>query len=564
MRAVSCLLFLSTLFFASLVSRPTLADPPAGRPQLPAPAQRGGLCPGILPCAESGPLAAHLRFSVELWPDGGQFAAGGGVALSFGLAHWAELGVSLAGRGHDGWRSGTVAVWGRLTPPVLSNLGRRGFLSLGGWLLAETAPPELDPQGHLYLDTETYGACADALGPILSGTLYAAFQTADAGQYRGLEAGAGLWVTLSASTGVQIGSELYLRAGQHTGDPGQLSLFGALSIRMFGEGGIESSFAHVRPFAGGGPWVALAQFGTSYGPAYKRPPRVGPTLYDELQQWANAQRLKREGVALRMPEVAPLGLPAPSLSGANCVFSHVRMPCVAGMAWGLGLQYQVPPVEVEAAEVEPAKEELPGRPSRSAKEWVAERPPPGSRPRPGDAIRVPYSPEPPLPPWGRGVPLSYPTMGMPRGADGEPLPTPPVRVGSPSLPPVRVRPGSPSTPTQAVSGAAARGGAGPVRQGQKGVADHLREEEAAGHRVKGEEVTIKTPLGRRRTDVLIEETSGNVRAVEVKTGKSPYTPEQQAKDRWIETHGGVAVGKNARKAGVAGPIRVKTDLVRRP
>jgi hypothetical protein len=55
---------------------------------------------------------------------------------------------------------------------------------------------------------------------------------------------------------------------------------------------------------------------------------------------------------------------------------------------------------------------------------------------------------------------------------------------------------------------------------------------------------------------------GKPYAVEVKTGGSSYTPAQRAKDQALATQGGVAVGKNAEKAGIAGKIKLPTKLIR--
>lgn len=63
-------------------------------------------------------------------------------------------------------------------------------------------------------------------------------------------------------------------------------------------------------------------------------------------------------------------------------------------------------------------------------------------------------------------------------------------------------------------------------------------------------------------DFMVRDKNGNLIAVEVKTGESPYMPEQRSKDREMATMGGHAVGKNAQKAGVAGPVIVPTKVIR--
>jgi RHS repeat-associated protein len=113
------------------------------------------------------------------------------------------------------------------------------------------------------------------------------------------------------------------------------------------------------------------------------------------------------------------------------------------------------------------------------------------------------------------------------------------------------------------------GGVGPVLQGQKGVAQAKQAAIARGATVKGEEITLKTSKGNRRIDLLTEEPipnqPGQLTNLEVKTGGSPYTPLQRAKDAEIATTGGVAVGENAQKAGVAGQtLKIPPKLERYP
>ena len=80
----------------------------------------------------------------------------------------------------------------------------------------------------------------------------------------------------------------------------------------------------------------------------------------------------------------------------------------------------------------------------------------------------------------------------------------------------------------------------------------------------GKEVTFATPKGRRRVDLVVTGSKGP-EAREVKTGSSPYTPRQRAIDDELAKNGGVAVGKNAEKAGLAGKkITLPTKVVRLP
>ncbi len=87
---------------------------------------------------------------------------------------WAELGtgLSIMGGGDAGWHPGPVD----LAPPVLSNLGRGGWLSVGGWLMYQAAPPRFDAGGTLYLDTQTFGLVVDGQHMLITATLYAAAQ----------------------------------------------------------------------------------------------------------------------------------------------------------------------------------------------------------------------------------------------------------------------------------------------------------------------------------------------------------------------------------------------------
>jgi hypothetical protein len=119
-----------------------------------------------------------------------------------------------------------------------------------------------------------------------------------------------------------------------------------------------------------------------------------------------------------------------------------------------------------------------------------------------------------------------------------------------------------ASPAQAVSAGTTRGGPGPVRQGQRGVAQARKEATAAGKKVRGEEVTLQTSAGPRRVDLLVEDTDGKLQALEVKTGNSPYGTRQRGKDGKLATEGGVPVGENAKKAGLKGRVVLPTKVVR--
>jgi hypothetical protein len=95
-----------------------------------------------------------------------------------------------------------------------------------------------------------------------------------------------------------------------------------------------------------------------------------------------------------------------------------------------------------------------------------------------------------------------------------------------------------------------RGGIGPVQKGQAGVGRAIGELEAQGYTVTGTEVTIQTPVGRVRVDVVAKDQNGNL-IFEVKNGPSArVSPNQQRVFAYIREHGGTPVGANAENAGL--------------
>jgi hypothetical protein len=130
--------------------------------------------------------------------------------------------------------------------------------------------------------------------------------------------------------------------------------------------------------------------------------------------------------------------------------------------------------------------------------------------------------------------------------------------------PKRKGPPKAASPAQAVSAGTTRGGPGPVRQGQAGVAQAEKELKAQGYTVETREATFDTPAGRRRADLIVRSPKGKQVAIEVKTGGSSYTPMQQAKDRALEIHGGVPAGARAAEAGLSGPapVKIPTTVIR--
>jgi hypothetical protein len=61
--------------------------------------------------------------------------------------------------------------------------------------------------------------------------------------------------------------------------------------------------------------------------------------------------------------------------------------------------------------------------------------------------------------------------------------------------------------------------------------------EATGDKVV-KEVTIKTPYGNRRYDMMVTDAFGRLKGfIEAKVGSSRYLPSQQAKDNWMRSLG---------------------------
>lgn len=78
-------------------------------------------------------------------------------------------------------------------------------------------------------------------------------------------------------------------------------------------------------------------------------------------------------------------------------------------------------------------------------------------------------------------------------------------------------------------------------------ADELaREIEAAGGKVVGREITVRTPLGDRRLDIVAELPNGKVIGIEAKYGGAKLSPSQTAKDNAIRAGTGKFVGAKAR------------------
>lgn len=126
-------------------------------------------------------------------------------------------------------------------------------------------------------------------------------------------------------------------------------------------------------------------------------------------------------------------------------------------------------------------------------------------------------------------------------------------------------PGTAVSPSTSGS-SATTGGSGPVDQGRRGEATVRDPLEKQGNTVRGEQVTIEVTLVtpgipnttvRTRVDLIIADphNPGEVILIEVKCGPGArLTPNQKVALPAIERTGGVAVGGNAVKAGLAGPL----------
>jgi len=98
---------------------------------------------------------------------------------------------------------------------------------------------------------------------------------------------------------------------------------------------------------------------------------------------------------------------------------------------------------------------------------------------------------------------------------------------------------------------AARGGAGPVLQGQAGVTRAIGEIEAGGGTILGREITLQAGTVRTRPDLLVRNADGSISFVEVKSGAgAALTPNQNAGFPIIQSGGAVPRGANAAAAGL--------------
>lgn len=79
-------------------------------------------------------------------------------------------------------------------------------------------------------------------------------------------------------------------------------------------------------------------------------------------------------------------------------------------------------------------------------------------------------------------------------------------------------------------------------------------------------MSVRTAEGLRRIDHLVKNPiTGEIFAVEVKSGNATRSATQLAKDALLETEGGYFVGKNASQAGFSGVFRkIKTVEINVP
>lgn len=99
------------------------------------------------------------------------------------------------------------------------------------------------------------------------------------------------------------------------------------------------------------------------------------------------------------------------------------------------------------------------------------------------------------------------------------------------------------------------------KQGKLREQQVAKELEAEGHEVLGSEVTIKTPETNRRVDHLIRDgKTGEIRAIEVKSGGARRSSSQISKDNAMAAEGGKIIGKNAPPGLEGQTIRIPTEV----
>lgn len=83
-----------------------------------------------------------------------------------------------------------------------------------------------------------------------------------------------------------------------------------------------------------------------------------------------------------------------------------------------------------------------------------------------------------------------------------------------------------------------------------------------GNQILGSQVSVRTSAGIRRIDHLIKDSSGNIKAIEVKAGNARRNASQLKKDSLLEIEGGVIIGKNATEDLFGQFIKIPTSEMR--
>jgi len=110
---------------------------------------------------------------------------------------------------------------------------------------------------------------------------------------------------------------------------------------------------------------------------------------------------------------------------------------------------------------------------------------------------------------------------------------------------------------------AAKGGVGPVLQGQAGVARAIGEYEAAGGQVLGREISLRAGGGLTRPDFYGQSAQGFREFIEVKNGASAaLNPNQARLFPIVQQSGAVPVGANAARAGLPPGVPIPPTHVR--
>ncbi len=542
---------------------------PARAQELPPTLSEGGLCGPVAPCADSGDFAAHLRATVALWDvQSRAISPSGRFGFSGSFWHWAEAGVSWdvalqridPGAGmavRNQLQQGPVTLWARLSPPPLP------------WLAAQveyaTAHPPFDAAGTLYPDTTTAAAILSLRRGrvVLDGS--AGPQLAPG--YRGGQAGVAVWLRVSKALGLSIGGEALGRLGSDGPGPGLRSEWSAFAgVSLAGDDGWQMGLGVLAKGGRSGPphAAALATLAYHMGKAYHPPPGQDPSLLELLAEDLAQLYARRHGELLARQL-------AQDMPGPGCPLPLKSAPLRLVHACAVAAYHHEEPEGGIVADVRTGLKEAPkvardftinaleggaetmGRLGRGAYHLLSD-------PRLAAAAQVWQSVHVPM--VGGGV-----RVKMPRPGELERLEAAAARLEGEAVharpPPAR---GPPAVDHAGpVTGTRTRGGVGPVRQGQAGVDAVAAQQAQAGGQVIGHEVTFHTPKGTRRSDLLVKDKAGNLTAIEVKTGKSPYTAAQQAKDAELSKGTAIPAGKRAAEAGLSGqPVTIPTKVIRLP